>query len=196
MAKVTKKPGALLLPVPIALVSCAEPGKKPNIITIAYIGIVAYKPPLVQIGLRRERYSRGIILRSGEFVVNIPTEDHVEITDFCGTVSGHNVDKFKASGLTPSRGKKVKAPLIKECPVNMECKVSAAIELGTHTHIIGEIVALHMDKKVLDSRGRLSVKKMKPLAYCMGASEYYGMGRKLAEHSFTRGKLKKRQGKR
>ncbi len=196
MAKVMKKPGALLLPVPTALVSCAEPGKRPNIITIAYIGIVAYEPPLVQISLRRDRYSRGIIIRSGEFVVNLPTEDQVEITDFCGTTSGHKVDKFKAAGLTRSRGRKVKAPLIKECPVNLECKVTAAIELGTHTHIIGEIVALNIDKKVLDSRGRLSVAKMKPLAYCMGASEYYGMGKRLGKHSFTEGKLKKRPGKR
>ncbi len=195
MGKVSKSPQSLLLPVPAAMVSCAEEGKKPNIITIAYIGIVCHEPPQVQIGLRKGRYSLGLIRNSGEFVVNIPTEAQAEATDFCGTVSGKEVDKFKAAGLTPVEGQKVKAPLIKECPVNLECRVTQMLELGSHVNIIGEIVAVNIDEDVLDSRGRLSIEKTKPLGYCMGASEYYSVGKMLGKHGFSGGKIKRKTGK-
>jgi flavin reductase (DIM6/NTAB) family NADH-FMN oxidoreductase RutF len=191
MAKVSREAQAMLLPVPAVMVSCGEEGKPANIITIAYTGVVGYDPPMVHVGVRTERYSHGIIMRSGEFVINIPTEDQVRITDFCGNVSGSTVDKFKHSGLTPVGGDKVKAPLIKECPVNLECRVRAAITFGTHTHFIGEVVALHMDEEVLDSGGELLIEEMRPLGFCMGSSEYYGMGKKLGDHGFTGGKIKR-----
>ena len=130
MAKKSKRPSTYLYPAPVILVTCGI--EKPNIITLAWVGTVSSDPPTVGVGVRPERYSHGLIQETGEFVINIPGEDLLEATDQCGQVSGRDVDKFAAFGLTAEPASVLKTPLIAECHVSMECKVVDTIPLGAH----------------------------------------------------------------
>jgi flavin reductase (DIM6/NTAB) family NADH-FMN oxidoreductase RutF len=136
-----------VFPRPVALVTMhTEEGD--NIITLSWVGTVCSSPPVIAMGIRKNRYSHGMIVKSGEFVVNIPGADRVREADFCGTRSGEDTDKFQKTGFTKEEGKVVKAPLIKECPINMECKLMNAIELGSHTVFLGEVVGIHFDERI------------------------------------------------
>jgi flavin reductase (DIM6/NTAB) family NADH-FMN oxidoreductase RutF len=180
------EPGTWLFPVPAIMVSCRQEGKKPNIITLAWCGVVASEPPMVSIGVRPGRYSHDMILKGGDFVVNLPSKKELWATDFCGNISGRKVDKFKAAGLTPAKASRVSSPIIKECPVNLECKVVGSLRFGTHTHILGEIVAIQCDSKVLDKNGKLDVDKLAPFAFFPSANQYYSMGKALGKHGFSK----------
>jgi len=183
------KPQTILIPLPAVMVSCALPEGRPNIITVAWVGVACSEPPMISIGIRKTRYSHKIISESGEFVINIASEDQLKAVDFCGVVSGKEVDKFKEAGLTPLKAKRVNVPLIKECPINLECSVRYTLELGSHDLFIGEILATHMDEEVLDNAGRPDIAKLKPFVYCTKAHEYWGgFSKMLAEYGFTRGK--------
>jgi flavin reductase (DIM6/NTAB) family NADH-FMN oxidoreductase RutF len=174
MAKKLIKPQTFLIPLPALMISCQKGEERPNIVTISWVGVCCSEPPMLSLALRKSRYSHPIIEKSGEFVVNLTTEDLYKVTDYCGMVSGKDVDKFKETQLTPIKGAKVKAPLIKECPVNMECKVRKMIQLGSHDLFIGEIVAVHVDSDYLDEHDRPDLNKFKPLIYCTKAQEYWG----------------------
>jgi len=136
-------------PLPVTLVSCIDRKGKPNIITITYITGANEDPPMVCIAVRPEKYSNHVIKDTGDFVVNIPTSELLAKIDYCGTYSGKNVDKFKKTGLTPKKSDRIKSPIIKECPINLECKLVQTVKLPSHDLFIGEIVALHVDKKSL-----------------------------------------------
>ncbi|HKM20706.1 MAG TPA: flavin reductase family protein, partial [Lachnospiraceae bacterium] len=110
MGKVEWKPGNMLYPLPVVMVSAADENGKTNIITIAWTGTLCTNPPMVYISVRPERYSYEIIKRTGEFVINLTTEELAYATDYCGVKSGRDVDKFKEMKLTPQKGLKVKAP--------------------------------------------------------------------------------------
>jgi len=179
-------PGTWLFPLPAVMVSCQEEDKRPNIITIAWCGVVASEPPLVHIGVRPGRFSHGIIMRSGEFVINIPNRNLLKATDYCGSVSGRKVDKFQAAGLTPGKAVVVKAPVIAECPVNLECKVMGSLRLGTHTHILGEVVAVQVEPKILDSEGKPRIDKLAPFAFFPVANQYYSMGKVIGRYGFSK----------
>ncbi len=120
MAKIKHEPVPLLFPTPVVLVTSQSGDSKPNIITIAWTGVVNSKPPMISVAIQPSRYSHGLILSSGEFGVNIPTRNLLRAVDYCGTVSGRNVDKLKVTGFTRMPAEKIKAPLIQECPVNLE----------------------------------------------------------------------------
>lgn len=175
--KKTISPQTILYPTPVVLVSCKDGEGKANIITLAWVGTVCSEPPMVAIGVRPGRYSYKLIADSKEFVVNIPTEDIVDKVEYCGIYSGKDVDKFKGTGLTQERAKKVKAPLIKECPVNIECIVRNELALGTHQLFIGEVVAIDIDESIIDSDGRIDYKRAKPIVYNNG--EYWSLGERL-----------------
>jgi len=183
MAKVLLKPGTELYPVPAVMVTCVSKEGKPNIITLAWVGTVCSEPPMVSISIRPSRYSHGLIEESGEFVVNIPTADLVRQTDMCGVISGRTHDKFEAAGLTAEPARLVRPPLIKECPVNLECKVKHALDLGTHDMYVGEIVAVHADEAVLGPDGSVDAASTKALAFA--ASEYWSLGERLGAYGFT-----------
>ncbi|HUW96229.1 MAG TPA: flavin reductase family protein [Anaerolineae bacterium] len=179
MAKTKKKPSTYLYPVPVVLVTCGI--EKPNIITLAWVGTVSSDPPMVGIAVRRERHSHRLIEESGEFVVNIPGEELLEATDRCGQVSGRDTDKFAATGLTPEPASAVKAPLIAECHVNMECKVRQQLELGAHDLFLGEVVAVHVNEDVLDEQGkRIDYSKARP--FVLTLAEYRGLSEPLAKY--------------
>lgn len=171
------KPSSLLYPCPVVLVTCTDGAGKPNIITLAWVGVVCSDPPMVGIAIRPGRYSYMLIDRAGEFVVNIPTKDIVDQTDYCGKVSGREVDKFSKSGLTPEPSGKVAPPLIRECPVNLECKVKDKVRLGSHDLFIGEVVSSHVEESMLDSKGEVDFSKGRAMTYMHVG--YWEIGRRL-----------------
>lgn len=189
MAKKSLTPTTLLMPLPAALVTCGDIDNKPNIITIAWCGIVCSKPPMLSVSITEKRYSFNLIKQSGEFVVNMTGSNLVNEVDFCGNNSGRDFDKFKETGLTPEPAQKVKAPLIKESPINLECKVSQTNNLGSHHIFIAEIVATHIDESVLNPDGALDVEKLDPLVYATYARQYWsGLSKVHGRYGFTKGK--------
>lgn len=161
-------PQTLLYPAPVVLVSCGGLAGPKNIVTLAWAGVVNSTPPMVGIGVRPSRYSHELISQTGEFVVNIPRADQLKAVEVCGSTSGRTSDKFAATGLTAVPAQKVKAPLIAECPVNLECRVQQVVKLPSHDLFLAEIVAVHADETVLDAGGRIDPAKARPLAYCNG----------------------------
>ena len=151
MTKVAKKPGTYLYPIPAVMVTCGPPDK-PNIITLAWVGTLCSHPPTVGISIRPSRHSHGLVKQHGEFAVNLPTADMAKVTDYCGTVSGRKVDKFAATGLTSSPSKALETVVIAECPLNIECKVTQVLSLGTHDLFLGEVVAVQVDENILNEQ--------------------------------------------
>ncbi len=182
--KVKKSPWAALFPCPVVLVTCIDSDGKSNIITLAWVGTVCSKPPMLALGIRPHRYSYGLIENSGEFVVNIPTKKIVEKADFCGVVSGRSVNKFSETGLTSEPAEKVKPPLIRECPVNIECVVNKKIPLGVHHLFLGEVVCVHVDQEILNEEGRIDFSKTAPFVYNQG--EYWSLHKKIGSHGFSK----------
>jgi len=178
------KPSTLLAPVPAVMVSCG--GKDdfaPNIITLAWVGTVCSDPPMVGISIRPGRHSYTIIQATKEFVVNVPTAALARATDYCGVKSGRDGDKFAGAGLTPVAAEKVAAPLIAECPINLECKVKKVIKLGSHDLFLAEIVNVQVSEDFLNKKGKLRIDKADLLAYAHG--EYYVLGKRLGFFGYS-----------
>lgn len=182
--KIIKDPWSALFPCPVVLVTCVDIKGRPNIITLAWAGTVCSDPPMVGLGIRPHRHSYLLLEEAKEFVVNIPTLNLLRSTDFCGMVSGKNVDKFSETGLTPEPAKKVKPPTIKECPVNIECAVKTKIPLGVHHLFLGEIVQVQVDPTILDENGRIDFTRLDLFVYNQG--EYWSLHRKLGIHGFSK----------
>ena len=182
--KIEKTPWSALFPCPVVLVTCVDSDGKPNIIALAWVGTLCSEPPFVGIGISPQRYSYKLIENSKEFVINVPVEEILEEVDFCGNVSGRNVDKFAETGLTPKPAVRVKAPLIVECPVNMECVVRNKIPLGVHHLFIGEIVCVHVERKYLDHKGRINFSRISPFVYNQG--EYWSLHQRIGVHGFSK----------
>lgn len=183
MAKEIWKPGNMLYPLPIVLVSVAERNGKYNIITLAWVGTVCSEPPMLSISVRPERYSYSILKRTGEFVVNLTTRDMAYATDYCGVKSGRDVDKFKEMNLTPLEADKVKAPLIGESPVNIECRVREIKPLGSHDMFIADILAVHVDREYMDENGKFHLERANPMVYSHGT--YFSCGEALGSFGFS-----------
>lgn len=176
--KTSIKVQTALAPVPVAMVSCGDEVNS-NITTIAWTGIINSEPPLVYVSIRPSRHSYSIIKEYGEFVINIPNENLVVAADFCGTKSGKEIDKFKEAKLTKEKAKIVKASLIKECPINIECKLKEIKHLGSHDMFIGEIVAVNADDEYIKENGSIDYGKANLLTY-MG-QEYFVANKKIAD---------------
>lgn len=183
MGKQLWKPGNMLYPLPVVMVSVADKEGRNNIITIAWAGTICSNPPMVSISVRPERYSYNILKETGEFVINLTTKELTYATDYCGVKSGRDVDKFKEMGLTALPGKEVKAPLIAESPVNIECKVTQVIPLGSHDMFLAEVVAVHVDEKYMDEKGKFHLDKAEPIAYSHG--DYLATGELLGTFGYS-----------
>lgn len=170
--KKTMKPATLLMPLPAVMVSCGSL-EKPNIITIAWTGIVNSTPPMTYISVRKSRYSHDLIAESGEFVINLTTEALTFATDYCGVKSGREVDKFTEMKLTPLAAGEVSCPMIAESPINLECKVREVHEYPSHDMFVAEIVAVHVDEELIDEKGRFEMEKAGLMAYVHG--QYFGI---------------------
>ena len=168
--KISSKPGPLLAPVPSVMVSCGT-YEEPNIITIAWTGIINSDPPMTYISVQRSRYSHDIIEQSGEFVINLVPANLAKAMDYCGVRSGRDVDKFGSQGLTREEADTVSAPLIAESPVNIECKVTDIKRMPTHDMFMAEITAVHIDEKYVDEKGAYDFGAMDLVAFNHG--KYY-----------------------
>jgi flavin reductase (DIM6/NTAB) family NADH-FMN oxidoreductase RutF len=177
MKKQVWKGTVLTSPVPPVMVSCGDM-ESSNIVTVAWTGTVNTKPPMTYISLRPSRHSYGIIKEKGEFVINLTTTDLIKKADYCGIYTGKKVDKFEKCGFTKAAATEVSAPIIDECPVNLECKVKDIIPLGTHDMFLAEIVAVHVDEALIDENGKLHLEKANLSAFAHG--DYYSLGKKLA----------------
>jgi len=176
--KIERKPSTALLPTPVVLLSVAGHGKqRPNIITLAWVGTVCSAPPMLSVAIRPSRHSHGLVNAARELVVNIPRAAQLEKVDLAGVWSGAEHDKFAELGLTARPAKHIAAPLIEECPINIECVVRHQLALGAHDLYIAEIVAVHYDEELLDSRGRLKTAELDAMAYVAG--EYWSLGERI-----------------
>ena len=172
------------LPEPVVLVTAQAADQKPNIITIAWTGLFSINPPTLYIAIQPARHTNSIIKESREFVINIPSANLAKIADYIGITSGRKVDKFEATGLTPVPADVVKAPLIQECLINIECKVKEILNYGTHDIFIGEIVAVHFDEEAIKEDGKPDLEKISPFSYPLG--EYRAIGEKLGNVGFSK----------
>ena len=189
MGKVTWKPGTFLYPIPAVMVSCGTM-EKSNIITVAWTGIINTNPPMVYISVRPTRYSYDLIKNQKEFVINLTTKNLVRETDWCGVKNGAKVDKFKEMKLHKEKASIVKCPMIKECPVSVECKVTEIKELGSHTMFVAKVVAINADEKYINENGAFDITKCDLIAYANG--NYLAMGKKLGKFGFSVKKKKKK----
>ena len=183
MSKELWKPGNMLYPLPVVMISVADKAGKANIITVAWAGTVCTNPPMVSISVRPERYSYNILKETGEFVINLTTKDLAYATDYCGVKSGRDVDKFREMKLTPLPGEKVKAPLIKESPVNLECRVTQVLPLGSHDMFLAEVVAVHADKQYMDEKGKFHLEYAQPIVYSHGS--YLATGETIGTFGYS-----------
>lgn len=189
MAKQTWKPGNMIYPLPAVMVSVTDGKGEDNIITVAWTGTVCTNPPMAYISVRPERHSYNMIRETGEFVINLTTEELAFATDYCGVRSGRDVDKFKETGLTKEKADLVKAPMIKEAPVSIECRVTEIKELGSHHMFLADVVAVHASENYMDEKGKFDLNKAKPLVYSHG--EYLGCGKKKGTFGYSVKKPKK-----
>ena len=189
MAKVQWKAGTFIYPIPAVMVSFGTMAKS-NIITVAWTGILNTNLAMCYISVRPERYSHDIIKNNGEFVINLTTEKLAFATDWCGVKSGRDVDKFKEMKLTKEKGNFVKAPLIKESPVSIECRVKEIIPLGSHDMFVAEVLSIDADEKYIDEKGAFDISKCKLIAYANGG--YYSLEKKIGKFGYS---VKKRKNK-
>ena len=177
------KPGYMLYPVPAVMESCGREGEKPNIITVAWAGTVCSDPPMVSISVRKERYSYGIIRETGEFVINLVNRELVRAADYCGVKSGRDEDKFAAMGLTAQPSRYVKAPGIGESPVNLECRVTQRLELGSHDMFLAQVLGVSVDSKYMDAKGKFHLNDAGLVSYSHG--EYFELGKRLGSFGWS-----------
>lgn len=202
MAKQHWKAGNMLYPLPAVMVSCAGAKEndslcskkeligKPNIITIAWAGTVCTNPPMVSISIRPERYSYHLIKESGEFVINLTTEELTFAADYCGVRSGREVNKFQELHLTPQASKHISAPGIAESPVNIECRLREIKELGSHHLFLADVIGVSVDDSYLDENGKFHLADTGLTAYSHG--EYYSLGKKLGTFGYSVKKPKRK----
>jgi flavin reductase (DIM6/NTAB) family NADH-FMN oxidoreductase RutF len=195
MARTYWKPGTIIYPLPAVMVSCGENPEEYNIITIAWTGTINSDPPMCYISVRPGRHSYDIIKRNGEFVINLTTEKLAKATDWCGCRSGRKYNKWKEMNLTPAPAKFVKAPIIEESPVNIECRVKDIVELGSHHMFISEVLGVSIDDSYMNENDAFSFSKANPLVYSHG--HYFGIGKKIGKFGWTveKTKTKKKRNK-
>lgn len=185
------KGGTLLAPVPPALVSVGTM-ENPNVLTIGWTGIINTIPPKTYISVRKERHSYQMLTDTKEFVINLPSVNLVRAVDFCGVRSGKDLDKFKEMNLTPANSPNVSAPLIAECPLHLECKVTDTVDLGSHTMFLADIVGTVVAEECINRDGKLEIEKCNLLAYAHGT--YFTLGAKLGTFGYSVKKKTKKRG--
>ncbi len=186
------KPGTLIYPLPAVLVSCGASPEEYNLLTIAWTGTVCTNPPMCYISVRKERHSYDIIRRTGEFVINITTEELAKATDWCGVRSGKDNNKWEAMGLTPMVTEHVKAPIVAESPLSICCRVRQVVELGSHDMFIADVVGIEADERYIDPEtGKFSLDKAHPIVYSHG--EYFTLGKLIGHFGWSVRKKRTKQ---
>lgn len=194
MTKINWKPGTMVYPLPAVLVSCGETPDEYNLITIAWTGTICTNPPMCYISVRPSRHSYDIIKRTGEYVINLTTEELARATDWCGVRSGAKYNKWKEMNLTPAPASVVRAPIVAEAPIHIECKVKEIVNLGTHDMFISEVVNVIADERYLDPEtGAFSLKQADPICYSHG--HYFKVGDPIGKFGWSVQKKKKKNKK-
>lgn len=175
--------GNLVLPAPAALVSCQAPGSRPNLITVAWCGNINSDPPMLSVSIRPSRHSHGILVETGEFAVNIPSVAQARAVDYCGVVSGRDVDKFAATGLTPAPAGKAACPLAVECPVSLVCRLVDRKPLGSHDLFLAEVTEVSVRADLVDAEGGFRVERADLLCYAHGF--YFSLGKRLGHFGWS-----------
>jgi flavin reductase (DIM6/NTAB) family NADH-FMN oxidoreductase RutF len=160
------QPNTTLYPVAVVLITTGA--EAPNVMTCNRVASCSAEPPRLAISVRPARHSHGLIQRSGEFVVNIPTPEQATLCDYLGVVSGRDEDKIALAGLTLKPAAIVRTPLLAECPVNIECTVEREIDLDSHSLFIGLVQAVHVEEALLDEQGDVDIDKAIGLRYGCG----------------------------
>ncbi|ADW18319.1 flavin reductase domain protein FMN-binding protein [Desulfobulbus propionicus DSM 2032] len=192
MTKVDWKPGTMIYPLPAVMVSLGETAEEYNIITIAWTGTLCSDPPMCYISVRPQRHSYEILRRTREFVINLTTRPLAFATDWCGVRSGRQYQKFEEMHLTPGPATVIKAPIIVEAPINIECRVTEIKRLGTHDMFIAEVVNVKADERYLDPRtGAFDLTKAEPLVFAHG--QYFSLGKKIGKFGFSVEKKRKKR---
>lgn len=190
MSKILWKPGTMIYPLPAVMVSCGNTPDEFNIITISWTGTICTDPAMCYISVRPERHSYNIIKRNGDFVINLTTKSLAYATDWCGVKSGKEVNKFNEMGLSPVPASIVKAPLILESPINIECIVKDILELGSHHMFVSEVVAVNADEMYLDKKsGQFKLNDAIPICYSHG--RYFETGKFIGKFGFSVKKKKR-----
>ena len=184
------KPGTMIYPLPAVLISCGENEQEYNLFTVAWTGTVCTNPPMCYISVRPERHSYEIIKRTGEFVINLTTASLARATDWCGVRSGRDYDKFSEMGLTVEAAAVVKAPIVAESPVSIECRVKQIVPLGSHDMFIADVVNVLVDEEYINPEtGKLELERADMIAYSHG--EYFRLGKAIGHFGWSVRKKKK-----
>ena len=190
MSKVSWKGGTLLGPLPPTLVTCGTM-EESNVLTVAWTGIASTHPPKTYISLRPTRHSYGIIKERGEFVIHLTPASLIRAADWCGVHTGRKVDKFAKWKLTKEPASVVAAPVIAQCPLALECRVTQILPLGSHDMFLADIVAVDVDERLLDESGALRLERADLAAFAHGA--YYTLGKRIGKFGFSVRKKKPRR---
>ena len=189
-SKINWKPGTLIYPLPAALISCGSSPDNYNLFTVSWMGTICSNPPMCYISVRKERYSYNLIKESGEFVINLTNEDLAFAADWCGVRSGKDYNKFEEMNLTAMPGEMVKAPIVQESPLCIECKVKEIIELGSHDMFISDVINVQADSQYIDPKtDTFKLSDAKLIAYSHG--HYYKLGEEIGKFGWTVQKKKK-----
>ncbi len=195
MEKIPLERDAFLAPVPVVLLTCMGQDGFRNILTVSWVNVVCGTPPMVGVAVRQSRFSCVLIRETGEFVLNIPPAALLRAVDFCGTVSGQTTDKFSETHLTAVPGSKVRPPMIKECPINLECVVRHTLPLGSHVLFLAEVAAVHADADVVED-GTIVLGRVAPLTFDPFGGDYWNLKEVVAHHGFSDGSMPDRVEKR
>lgn len=182
MSKTKWKGGALIAPVPPVMVSCGDMDHS-NIITVAWTGIINTVPPKTYISVRPSRFSYELIRSKGEFAINLTTAALVKKADYCGIYTGAKVDKFAKCSFHKEEASEIGCPLIAESPLSFECRVTEVIELGSHHMFLADILAVHVDDALIDTKGKLHLDRAGLAAF--GHGEYFELGKKIGYFGFS-----------
>ncbi|QSZ27740.1 flavin reductase family protein [Aceticella autotrophica] len=149
-----------LQPMPKVLVSCRGTDGKNNALAVAYCCNCSFDPPMVMVGIVPSRYSYKLVKETGCFVVNLVSKQQKEMFEYLGSHSGKDEDKFSKLNLRVEEGVKVNAPLLSDCPVNIECRVVDSIVTGSHEMFVGKVEFVHADEKLLNDKGEIDFSKI------------------------------------
>ncbi|WP_304432181.1 flavin reductase family protein [Acutalibacter muris] len=180
-----EKPKASLYPVPVALVTCGKGSS--NIITIAWTGIMCSEPPIIYISVRPERYTYKLLKESRKFCLNIPGADMVSIVDYCGNVSGENLNKSEVCGLELLELLQGYPKAIKQCKHHLFCDIKEQIAFGSHDAFIAEVKSEFVDEDCYAGNHTFWHQQINPIAYCR--KDYYSLGNKIGEYGKVKGEI-------
>lgn len=182
MSKLQWKGGALTAPIPPCMVTCSN-GERANVLTIAWTGIINTVPPKTYISVRPSRFSHAMIHESGEFAINLTPVSLIRAADYCGVYTGKKVDKFEKCGLRTEPASEIGCPILTDCPLTLECRVTDVISLGSHDMFLADIVAIDVDESLVDAQGKLHLERAGLAAFAHG--EYFELGKKIGTFGFS-----------